>query len=685
MKKRIVWTYQFSNILLIMIIVVSRLRSADRINFHLCGKKLRNILFRLNKNQLFSKNINRFEFKLNEKYNSQRQNLQSIYESNMIDIHRKICDELWKNNDLSKYWYREESIPKVREYLEEQIANEIENTLKLTTYIFWHMEQKSRLDGYKCPEHIIIIPKAHWGRELKPHLEKLGLNVYIVRTLTVQNLLKYSNHLVSLIKNFLLNIKQNGKYYFRIIRNQSSRKKIQKIKSHRISVLYTRSIDLNERNDLYWLEGSGVDPNNVLIWCPKSSFAYLKKELSQIHLKGFNFIIDPLDSRKFKLRHRSIIKLITLFPKAFFSRKGIWQWKHLFFLMIKVDSFESIFVKERVKIDIRKNVGSCMVPQIIALDNVGGISVYVQWSMWFRPHPQLPKSNHVIFCWGPAYFNSDKMGSIFKGEIIYSGYLFDSYFKKQHASEQIIRETLIKNGAEFIICIFDEGESNAQMINYYQTFFNECLLDSTIGLVIKPKRNVTFFEHGELQPLLSKVKATGRCYIFESKDKEDLVTHTKNNPIFPHVAASISDVAISLISTAGIESTLIGVPTLYYDTVGTNLGTLGGRNPTFFSSMSESVIVGYDYGVGRFVFQSLGEMVEKIREHRKTPGGIPHFGDHTKFIDEIDPFRDGQASRRIGKYIGNLLNEMNNGNTRSKAIKFANKRYMKEWGKEKVL
>ena len=90
MKKRIVWTYQFSNILLIMIIVVSRLRSADRINFHLCGKKLRNILFRLNKNQLFSKNINRFEFKLNEKYNSQRQNLQSIYESNMIDIHGKI-------------------------------------------------------------------------------------------------------------------------------------------------------------------------------------------------------------------------------------------------------------------------------------------------------------------------------------------------------------------------------------------------------------------------------------------------------------------------------------------------------------------------------------------------------------------------------------------------------------------
>ena len=684
MKKRILWTYQFSSTLLLMTFVAPRMRSADRINFILCGKKLRNILFGRNKIELLSKKIKRFEIKLDEKYNSQRQNLQLIYENNMINIHRKICDKLWGKNKLYKYWYKKESVPKVKEYLEEQVANEIEETLRLATYILWYMEQENKLDGYKDQEHLMIIPKVHWGRELKPHLEELGLNVSIVRTLTLPNLLKYSIFFVNMIKKLLFNIKQNSRAFLKIIKNKSSVNKIQKTKSNKISVLYTRSIDLNERNDLYWLEGSGVDPRNILIWCPKSSVKYLKKELSQMHLKGVKFIIDPVDSGKFKLRSRSIIKLITLYPKAFFSTKGTWQWKHLFILMIKVDSIESIFLKERVKIDIRKNVGSCMVPQIIALDNVGGVSIYVQWSIWFRPHPQLPKSNHVFFCWGPAYYNSDKMGSLFNGETIYSGYLFDSYFRKQNESAKIIKEGLLKKGAKFIICIFDEGESNPETIKFYQTFFNECLLDPSIGLVIKPKRNFTLFEHEKLQTLLSKVKATGRCHIFENQDS-DLISHTKNNPIFPHVAASISDVSINLISTTGIESALMGVPTLYYDTIGTNLGTLGGRNQTYFSSMMDTMIDEYDYGTGRSIFQSLDEMVGIIRRHRKTSNGIPGFGDHTKFIDLIDPFRDGQASRRIGKYIGNLFNEMGNGKNRSNAIKFANKQYMNEWGKDKVM
>jgi len=664
MKKRIVWTYQLSYAFLLKTLFVPFFRNADKINYYLCSKNLIGLFYKIGKSHFSNKKINQFEMNLGEKYTSERKNLWLVYENTLIDFHRKICDELFQKNDLSKYWYTRESIPKVREYLEEQIAANIESTIKLIAYILWHNEQSSKSTE---TENVIIITKNNWGRELKPHIEKLGIKVKVIHSIK-----KYSIiiKLKTFIKKRLGSIKLINKKKYdsanRIKINDNTKKNK---RMNKILVLFTRSIDLSERNDLYWLESSGVDPSQILICFPPSSkiFDNDKKEILK---HGYNYVIL---NEKLYIRFRSVINLFTMFWHSLFLKKGAWQWINLFYLMLKVDNYEHLFLKHNVKIDVRKNVGTTMVPPIIALDNIKGVSIYVQWSTWFRPHPQLPKSNHIYFYWGSAYQYENNNKSVFNGHLIKSGYLFDSYFKQENPKSLSIRKKLMSNGANFIIALFDESYgsmglfSKKIMEDYYKIIIEECIKDKTLGLIIKPKSNLIFDELESLNILLSKLKKTNRCYIFEDSDKIRQ-QNIKNNPFFPHTAAAKADLSINLISTSGVESILMGIPTIYYDTVNLN------NSPMYQNNTGKSKTVFYD----------LNEMMSAIREHRKTPGGIPNFGDHSKIINTIDPYRDGQASNRIGKYIGDLFKELNSGSSRSDSIKLVNKQFMDKWGKDKV-
>ena len=78
-------------------------------------------------------------------------------------------------------------------------------------------------------------------------------------------------------------------------------------------------------------------------------------------------------------------------------------------------------------------------------------------------------------------------------------------------------------------------------------------------------------------------------------------------------------------------------------------------------------------------------MVAASRRYKKDPDSYKDFGDFSQHLDELDPFRDGKAFRRVGGYLYNLLEILDNGEGRDKAIQYANKIYADTWGKDKVV
>ena len=72
-------------------------------------------------------------------------------------------------------------------------------------------------------------------------------------------------------------------------------------------------------------------------------------------------------------------------------------------------------------------------------------------------------------------------------------------------------------------------------------------------------------------------------------------------------------------------------------------------------------------------------------EHFKTPEGISGFGDWSSIIDEIDPFRDGLAAKRIGDYLHWLIQGYDQNQDKETIMGNAAEKYRKQWGDDKVL
>ncbi len=72
-------------------------------------------------------------------------------------------------------------------------------------------------------------------------------------------------------------------------------------------------------------------------------------------------------------------------------------------------------------------------------------------------------------------------------------------------------------------------------------------------------------------------------------------------------------------------------------------------------------------------------------DHFQTPTGIPGFGDWSKIIQELDPFRDGHAARRMGTYLHRLIQGFDQGLDRETVMADAAEMYIQEWGADKII
>ena len=139
-------------------------------------------------------------------------------------------------------------------------------------------------------------------------------------------------------------------------------------------------------------------------------------------------------------------------------------------------------------------------------------------------------------------------------------------------------------------------------------------------------------------------------------------THTR---IPPSTASCLSDLSIhnSIVApTAGIESILGGTTTFYMDHNNWNMSKL------------------YKYGKDRFVFNDWNKLWDSVEEFfKKGNKNLDNYYSE-KFLNELDPFRDGKAVYRIGEYLSDLLNGFDQGMDKEKNLEVAAYNYSKRWG-----
>jgi hypothetical protein len=334
------------------------------------------------------------------------------------------------------------------------------------------------------------------------------------------------------------------------------------------------------------------------------------------------------------------------------------------------DYWADVFTRHNVRVYTGwyKNDASHL-PISQALKDTGGIMTMYQRSVETLPSAITAAAVDAMFVFGRISKNVEQLSDSVMPFCIITGYLGDHRFSMFQEDASAIRNSLRENGAEYVVTYLDENsvddarwwKGHDLMRGDYSFLLEKLLQDDKMGLIFKPKAPGTLARRlGEVRVLWDEAMKTGRC-ISLGGDR-----FYSNVP--PALAAMASDVVIHqqlAAATAALESALCGVPTLLLD-----------REKLFNSPL-------YELGKGKVIFDDMKSLWPICKEHRKYGRKIANFGDWSPVIDDLDPFRDGKASQRMGIYLQWLLDGFAQGENRGEELESAAESYRKKWGDDK--
>jgi len=301
-----------------------------------------------------------------------------------------------------------------------------------------------------------------------------------------------------------------------------------------------------------------------------------------------------------------------------------------------------------------------------AMEGLGGVTAFYQRSYESMPSVILSVNSDIMFGFSKSSAKIEKLNGSSISYHVTTGYLGDHRFSLLRTQAERIRKALKQKGANHIMAYFDENTiddsrwfiDHASARKNYTFLLEKVLQNTDFGLVLKPKTPASLLRRlGPVTELLENALETGRCFIY--------LDGAVQGSYPPAAAALVADVSVHDgigAVTAGLESALCGVPTLLIDEEGCQISNL------------------YELGVDKVVFNGLGELWETYNHYIKTHDKDSGFGDWSKMLNEMDPFRDGRSAERIGTYLKWLLDGFQAGMRREAAG-----RYCRQWGNDKII
>jgi len=395
-----------------------------------------------------------------------------------------------------------------------------------------------------------------------------------------------------------------------------------------IAVEYYGKLNLNSpklHSDLLFCQQSNI--KDVLIYFSHKVYPLTKSMYTEIKQKGMRAII------------LNILAIRTPAPIFVYSKCNYWA---------------EFFKRYNIKIHISwYKFYDKSFPILEAMNKVGGVSILYQRS--YEPNSETLNDTYSDIYFSFSNHCKPKNASY----CIVTGFLGDFRFNLLKKESYFIKKTLRNNGCEHIIAYLDENSAEYTLVKdedtqkSYEFILNKVLNDKRLGLVLKPKFLKTLKKRlGNVYNLIIKAQKINRCFIFDSSYP-------------PSAAALVSDITIHsdlCAGTAGIEAALTGTPTLLLDMY------------KFKSPLHE---------LGDWVvFQNIESLWWAVEERLKfKKSGI---GDWSRYIDKIDPFRDGLAINRMSDYLKWLMEGFKADLPRETILADAAERYRKIWGEDKV-
>lgn len=223
-----------------------------------------------------------------------------------------------------------------------------------------------------------------------------------------------------------------------------------------------------------------------------------------------------------------------------------------------------------------------------------------------------------------------------------AGYTYDCVAEMVRTKALARREMLLRSGADFVICYFDESVQTGKWglvsatdhLNEIHVLARAVLEDRSLGVVTKSQ----FMSNSpsRLYPndkLIQRAIATGRFL--------ELMDGKHRNDIYPSEAALIANICIShkFGATAALEAALAGVRTILLDhySCRTLWDDIYAKANVEYTSMDKAMLAINDYRLDRSRDNSLG--------------------DWNPILHHFDSFRDGRAAGRLKELVDQLILE----------------------------
>ena len=338
---------------------------------------------------------------------------------------------------------------------------------------------------------------------------------------------------------------------------------------------------------------------------------------------------------------------------------NLWAAGHHLDLIWSVAYWEAFFRRHNiVAFTQTSETGTRILAQSIAIDRADGISFSTHWSHYVFDYFGHARDNSVYFSWGPYYRRKFEHEGWIVEHLVYCGHISHTGISVSCIGEH--RGRLLERGAERVVCYFDHiyspniHYSKQMIVSLYVCLLAEVMRDAGFGLLIKPRDTAALEALSEVQELLVRAEATGRCIVLDGR-------------ISPADAAAAADVVIGAgFNSAVVQAVTSGRPGLHAD-------LSGHKNNDF-----------HTWGGGLVVFTDLESLMAGVRKCLAEGVGSL-IGDHTPVLKQIDPFCDGEGARRMGRYLKVYLEAINSGAGRNEALRRAKQDYQMEFGVDKVV
>ena len=420
---------------------------------------------------------------------------------------------------------------------------------------------------------------------------------------------------------------------------------------------------------LFWLPKSDIESERVIMGFDRPDSPYSRENVNLIERKGLRWLNLKKNALAMHFRLWEWLRLLwmafkdTPFPKlGKFKGVGVWRWKTMLEFAFFLEIWRTIFKKYGIKVihqhqehDFWSHI------QALAVHLEGGFYFWFHWSVQRIPFSHFNAGYaDIFFSWGKLHRDYLDMHDFEYRYMLDIGLIWD-YIHDQDAGKRPLLKRNFNSDVNFVIALFDVGSNSwSQFSPYLESYFYRSVIDAILkhpcwAVIIKSKNGLDHLPgYEQIKDLIESLRRQKRCAYLAPADA-------------PFAAFKDADVCVCHgINSVGSIAALCGKKAIHWDLAGDT------RHPYYLN------------GAGKFIFKTNEEVLEALESLAQYSGNQGYIGDHSEWLNFLDPYRDGKGGLRAGKFIRSFLDFTDNGLDGDAALQKATEEFKEQWGSDRV-